>query len=147
MISNGNSNPDEGIKSARKENCEKIQKILVFSLLNHLKINDDTEQEKIVYCRVHIIFKSKTGHHRKGRWQWKYIIVLQGSYDAAEIMYDLKEDCDKLKIHNVNPRATPEKREIYSYELRKERLNTKNSTTDGRKRQNKTKTLDQIATW
>lgn len=78
---------------------------MVFLLLNGLKITDDTEQEKEVYCRVHIIFKSKTEHSRKGRWQWKYIIVLQGSYDTAEIMYDLKEDCDKLKIHNCKPQS------------------------------------------
>lgn len=41
-----------------------MQKMLVLSLKFHLEITDCIEQGKKVYCRVYIIFKSKTGYSR-----------------------------------------------------------------------------------
>jgi len=46
---------------------------------------------------------------KEGEGPWKYIVV-KGL--TAEMVYDLKEDCNKSKMPNVNPTATTEKRDI-----------------------------------
>ena len=57
------------------------------------------------------IFKSKAGCSRKRGRDHGSILLLRVLL-TAEMVYDLKEDCNKSKMPNVNPTATTEKRDI-----------------------------------